>query len=302
MINVPEVKEKILNILREDGPSLPNRIAQKIEMESMWASAILSELVNERRLKISSLKIGSSPLYLIPGQEQKLENLSDNLTGIDKTAMLRLKEAKILNDETQDPAIRVALRGLKDFATPFRYQEKIFWKYSFTPTEEIKQILSRKNVPRQEEKPQQLQSGIPPRTEQTEIERERKQTELPKTEEKKMEPIFEKQTKKPKAPSTKFLDDVKQYLESNSTRILEEIAIDKKEIILKVETNSEIGKIEFLLVAKDKKKPNEAEIMMAYQKAINSKMPCMFISRGESTKKSQESLATYKNLLKIISI
>jgi len=97
------------------------------------------------------MKIGSSPLYLLPGQEQKLEDHTENLKSIEKDAYLKLKENKIIMDEDEEPAIRVALRNIKDFAIPFRLQEKIVWKYAFTPEEEIQKLLN----PTKEEKPQE---------------------------------------------------------------------------------------------------------------------------------------------------
>ena len=93
MINVEEVKSKIIHLLNEKGPSLPIHVSKAVNMSSMFSSAILSELVNEKRVKLSNLKVGSSPLYLIPGHEEKLEKFTEDLTGFEKQAYLRLKEA-----------------------------------------------------------------------------------------------------------------------------------------------------------------------------------------------------------------
>ena len=72
MIDVKEKKEKILSFIEKNGPSLPVQIAREIKMDPVFASAILSELLNSKRLKLSNLRVGSSALYLIPGQEEKL--------------------------------------------------------------------------------------------------------------------------------------------------------------------------------------------------------------------------------------
>ena len=63
-----KVVDKILNFLKFSGPSLAMRIAKNIEQDSIIASAYLSELVEQRKIKISNLKIGTSPLYYLPGQ------------------------------------------------------------------------------------------------------------------------------------------------------------------------------------------------------------------------------------------
>ena len=94
MLNIEETKQKILEILKQKGPSLPVPISREIKLSPTFTSAILSELSNEKKVKLSNMKIGSSPLYLIPGDEKKLENHAEqNLTGPEKSAFLRLKQS-----------------------------------------------------------------------------------------------------------------------------------------------------------------------------------------------------------------
>jgi len=64
-----ENHDKIVNVIREDGPRLPVQIARKLSMNSLFVSAFLSELVNSKRIKVSHLKVGGSPLYFMNGQE-----------------------------------------------------------------------------------------------------------------------------------------------------------------------------------------------------------------------------------------
>jgi len=70
------IKEKILSIVNQKGPSLPAHIASKTGLSMLFASAFLSELLSEKKIKISNMKVGNSPLYYIPGQESQLENFS----------------------------------------------------------------------------------------------------------------------------------------------------------------------------------------------------------------------------------
>lgn len=128
-INVSSIKEKILGYIKEKGPSLPANLTKITGMSLTFTSAILSELLAERKIKISNLKIGSSPLYYLEGQEERLEGFIDNLKPIEKDAFFKLKQNKILEDEKQSPQIRVAFRSLKDFAIPIKVGEKLFWKY-----------------------------------------------------------------------------------------------------------------------------------------------------------------------------
>ena len=98
---------------------------------------------------------------------------------------------------------------------------------------------------------------------------------------------------------TKFLEEIKEFLVAKDIEFLGEMQISKKEIIAKARINSDIGKITLLLIAKDKKRIVESDLMMAYQKALHEKMPCLFISRGEPSKSTKDFIEKHKNLLKI---
>ena len=84
----------------------------------MFISAFLSELTNQKRIQVSSLKVGGSPLYYMRGQEEKLEDYYKYLHPREAEAFLLLREHKVLKDGDQDPATRVALRSIKDFSIP----------------------------------------------------------------------------------------------------------------------------------------------------------------------------------------
>ena len=194
MIDIQEKKNKIIYFLKIGGPSLPVRIAKTIEMDPVFASAILSELLGTKQIKMSHMKVGSSPFYLLPGQEQKLENYTENLNPIEKKAFLKLKENKTLTDENEEPSIRVALRNIKDFAIPFKSKEKIMWEYAF---EDKDKIEDKKEPIKQKEEIQQEENKKEPIKQQI----EKPQT---KTEAQKIENIFNEKTPKPE-----FLNEVK---------------------------------------------------------------------------------------------
>jgi len=147
MIDVQEKKNEITKFLEESGPSLPVQVARAIKMDPVFASAILSELISSGKIKTSHMKIGASPLYLIPGQEKKLEKKSEHLKQAEKEAQEKLKKEKIIFDESESPTNRVALRNIKDFAIPFKLKEKIIWKYAFISQEEVNEALSPKRKP-----------------------------------------------------------------------------------------------------------------------------------------------------------
>jgi len=80
------IKGNILSILKQRGPSLPVHIARETSLSILFASAFLSELLSERKIKISNMRVGSSPIYYILGQENQLENFSLHLNNKEKEA------------------------------------------------------------------------------------------------------------------------------------------------------------------------------------------------------------------------
>jgi len=141
------LKERIISIIKTIGPSIPSYISSQINMSILFTSAFLSELLSEKRLKISNMRIGSSPIYFIPGQEPELQKYSNYLKSREKDAFILLRDKKFLKDSEQEPAIRVALRSIRDFAVPIKISEELYWKF-LTASEE--EFYSRKHLPEKE--------------------------------------------------------------------------------------------------------------------------------------------------------
>ncbi len=137
--------EKILAIMRATGPVLPVDIAKGLKTNILLASAYLSELVARKKIKITKVKIGGSPLYYMSGQEAKLEHFADNLNEKELRAYEVLKEKKVLRDEQLTPLMRVALRQINDFAAPlnvtFEGKQELFWKWYMLNDEEVTPII-----------------------------------------------------------------------------------------------------------------------------------------------------------------
>src|SRR3989344_3816645 len=132
-----QVKERIVSFIKIKGPSLPVHIGKEINASILFTSAFLSELISEKRLKISNLNVGNSHLYFIPGNEPLLEGFSQHLRSKEKDAFELLKQKRILRDSEQHPAIRVALREIKDFAIPFKKDDQFYWKYLMVSDQEL---------------------------------------------------------------------------------------------------------------------------------------------------------------------
>lgn len=169
MQNILDKKSFIVELIKNEGPVLPSGISKKVNMTLLFTSALLSEMVADKTLKISYLKIGGSPLYYLPGQENLLEKHINHLNAQEKESFEMLKQHNVIMEETLDPVHRVAIKSIKDFASSVTIsvegKERTFWKiYSLSleeSQEKIKQLLDiEKNGFKQTDKSKNIQQEI----------------------------------------------------------------------------------------------------------------------------------------------
>ena len=301
------LKDKIMQILRLKGPSLPSMVAKEINKDMLFTSAFLSELLSEKKIKTSNLKVGSSPIYFIPGQEIQLEKFSSHMKNKEKEAYDLLKSKKILKDKDLDPAIRVALRTIRDFAIPFKKNEDIYWRYFTLESSELERFFlpeskkSESNIIQNEiikNNPSNQPKEIKPelKKELNIFEKKKQVSKEEKQEiEKPQKKVVRKKAIRKKSSNTKnekFFDKVKEYLENNSFEILGFEGFSKSDLKLKIKKSDE----ECLLIAYNKKRINEKDILNAYKIAKEKNMKYMIISLGEPAKKITNFIEAVKNL------
>ena len=151
-----DVADQILVFLKDNGPSLPTRVAKYIKTDTLIASAHLSDLSSRKKLKISSLKVGGSPLYYLEGQEEMLFNfVQDNVNPKDFIVLERLKSEGILRENELDLLSKVAVRNLRDFAIPLQVRSssivEFFWKWHLLSSDEASKIIGGMITPKKEE-------------------------------------------------------------------------------------------------------------------------------------------------------
>ncbi len=112
-----DYRDKILALVKIH-PVQPTFVAKVLNTDSMLASAMLGEMASKGALKISNLKIGSSPLYYLPDSAHQLQQYTHALNDKDRQAYELLKQKEVLQDTTLEPLTRVSMRALKDFAIP----------------------------------------------------------------------------------------------------------------------------------------------------------------------------------------
>lgn len=273
MLESKRVPEQIIDILNEKGPSLPIQLAKKIGISSLFISAYLSELAEEKRIKVSHLRVGGSPLYFLEGQEEQLEKFHTFLHPKEAETFVLLKKNKILKDSEQEPAIRVALRSIRDFAIAFKKNDEIYWRYFSAAESEIESLLEPQETP----KPKKIESP--------KIIEIKKPIEIIKIKE-----IRKKQT------SEAFLEEVKSYLKQKNIELVNLEAYDKKELIAKIRFSLTPEKIH-LLFAYNKKKINDKELLKAYKKSLQHQLDYSILFKGELSKKLKEAIRAHKKLI-----
>lgn len=139
-------RETALHYIKLNGPIIPVQVSKVLNTNILFASAVLSELVEKKQLKMTFAAIGGSKVYYMKGQEPLLgEKLYNSLNPVEKEVFDLLKERKVLRDVELEPKERIALRDLKDFAIPLTItagnQSEMFWKFHVVSDDEVKGLL-----------------------------------------------------------------------------------------------------------------------------------------------------------------
>jgi len=355
-------RDKILSFVRVRGPILPAQIAKELNQNQMVASAMLSEAVGSGELKLSNAKVGSSPVYYMPGQEDRLPDLLYKyLNDKEKKAFELLKNKSALQDRALDPVTRVALRQIKDFAVPVDVilsgKKEVFWRYYLKSEEEVTPII--KNILGiQEESIEQKNEIDQLQRQREDIQRQKKELQGLKDAQKNEEKLFSdtalgtnnfpneiihdkdklnhKEMQKDNAkdalkdddlhskankfkdavkkiispalseskhnnpvdkqvsefvdtgfPKDEFFDYVHNYFVKNNIRIISHKLLRKEsEIEFTVMVPSSVGELHYYCRAKNKKKCNEGDLSTAFFSANSKKLPILFLTTGEVTKKA----------------
>ncbi len=313
--------------LAQAKPLLPVHVAKALKTNSLFASAMLSELASKGRLHISRLKIGSSPLYYIPEKAAQLQDYAGYLNEKDQRTFQLLKTRKVLRDMDLDPLTRVSVKEIKDFSRPLEVtlgdKKEIFWKFYLTGDEEaavaIKQLLQGELAPQPPPAPPaqpvaapeqqtlvQQQVHEPPQPVQEAV-AQQKTLEPPKPAvQAKPKRRSIKQALKPKpAPKQKraapvadaFMEQLITYFAKNSIRIIEQNTVRKNaESDFIIEMDSPVGPLTYYCKAKNKKRVSDADLSAALVQGQLKKLPVAFITTGQLSKKADEVLKQLSGL------
>ena len=294
-------KEKVISFIRMNGPVLPVQISKAFGGDTMFAGAVLSELIANRILKITNAKVGGSPVYYLPGQESKLELLRPHLSQKPKQAYDLLEEHLIMRDSQCEPWQRIALRELKDFAMPIPVKhddgaEEVFWRWHLLPEDDARQritaIVEGKPLEKIEDiipEPEPIEPAPEPiEPEPVEPFLQKKHEEQNTLELKTEEKQKAEKSKKPKKPKKEKIDafknDLLSIMAAKGLSVLEEVEMKKNDYGFVVKLSSAIGELSYLAIAKKKKKLNEDDVILAYSIGQQHKLPVILFGKDIAAK------------------
>lgn len=293
-----ELRERIVDIVKVKGPVLPVQISKEIGSDILMASAHLAELTASQRLKISTIKVGGSPLYYLSGQEAMLQKFTGNMNDKEKKAFDALQQNKVLRDSEQEPVIRVALREIKDFAIPLNVthndNREVFWKWYLASNDEAERIIKskldivekpiEKKIEEKAQKPETVQKQVKDKAEpiQKELVKE-------KPSQTRQESAKEPKKYRPREKEDSFLKDLAKFFEKNRINVISSEVIKRNsEIDFLVEIPSVVGNLQYYCKARNKKKINDSDLSNAYVKGQLKRLPVIVLSPGELSAKANE--------------
>jgi CBS domain-containing protein len=333
--NLETQKERIKQFIEVNGPSLPVHISGHLKLDSMIAGAFLADLLADKELKISNLRVGNSPLYFLRGQEFQLEKFANYLPGKEREAFHLLKENLILNDKLMLPAIRVALRAIKDYALPLEYGDDLYWRFMKVNEGLAVEMINEgkadfrqlpgieiKNSP---EIVKENKIEIKPLISVEKVEPKIEVLEIPVLEEPKLEVQEIKKDVEEIKEAVSLENPIEELKQEKDIEIIKENKIRKVKVKEKPEfikmliellqkenyavENEKFKKKDYsailvengkryLCIGKDKKVITESDIMGAVKSGQKLKMPVVFAGNGEPNKKALDWIEYFGDILK----
>jgi len=272
--------EKILALIQANGPMLPVEIASKTDMNSFLAKAYMEELAQQGKLIVGD-KIGSTPLFLAPGQEARASERVKELLDTTRTVGGHVGKDLDMSPEAVTKREQFKKHFEKTLSEPEPKKKVITWekpkvepkewkepvKESWKPIEPVKERLVKLFTPKTVEKP--VRSA----------------------------PVY-KPKKVPKVTVGEYVSKVKRLFTSGQAKLVEEISEKKKKGKFIVDFPSSIGAIRYYVTVYEKKSINKSDIALAYTEASNRKLPALLITNGKLASGAEDYAAKLGGMFK----
>ena len=298
---MPDYREQIL-ALAQNKPLLPNDVAKVLNTNMLMAAAMLSELSATKKLRVSRLKVGSSPLYFLPQKEEQLVDFLGSLSEKDRQTAEALRMNKVMKDSAQDPLTRVSLRQIGDFSraltVTIESNDELFWKWflvsDLEALEVIKSIVGgKKAVPEKEAVEAVKEKSRVVGSEAMAQEMSQQQAVLVPVK----QVSVADNSKRVMVSKDDFSKRVDSFFSSANINIIEQKMLKKgKEGVYVIELPSAVGRLTYYCKSKGKKSITEADVSQAFVEGQLRKLPVLMVSSGELNKKAKELLQQLKGV------
>ena len=304
-------KNQVLEVVRTKGYVVPSDLIREFRTDTFIMGAVLSDLVHDKKLGISSVKIGGSPAYYALEQKEKLQDLFKYLHEKDRGTFELLRQQKVVLDTEQSPLLRVSLRTIKDYAKPIEVtangQTYLFWKWYLATEQEVNDGLrshfSRLTAatlvsPAPPSVASSYQPPVAPLQSVVQMAPLQVSAEQPaskKVPERRQKKVSQQQpllVVPQEAPPAVFIpaDDpfaqrVAAFFQAKNMELLQFSVVKKGEIDCIVAVPSPLGSVQYYCKAKNKKKCSEGEIATAFVAGQMKKLPSLLLAPGEFPKK-----------------
>ncbi|MDO8480312.1 MAG: hypothetical protein Q7S65_00685 [Nanoarchaeota archaeon] len=317
-------REKIRAFLELKGPSLPYAVSKEMGLSVTFASAYLAEMSDRGMVRISNIKVGGgSPVYYLPGQEAQLQSYANNLGEKQKRVYDLLKEKQVLQDRALEPVMRAAIRDIKDFAVKCEAKNgeaiEIFWKWYLLQDEEAKKLTAQLLGVEEKKQPSAAQPKVERPTEtprekvsrptqpqqktlQTQEARVQRPSNPPSIQAQiQKEIVIEKpQEKTEKHKASELYREVLQFFQNKGITVIEENVLRKTEMDFIVRIPSPAGDLRYFVKAKGKKSISDGDLSSLFFQAQSKRLPALFLSKGDLTKKAKEMLDKEFHGMKVV--
>ncbi len=253
--------------MQEHGPMLPVEVASKTQLNSFLAKAYMEELVQQGKL-LQGEKIGSTPIFLLPGQEAQASKRAEELLDTSRTVATHVGKDLDMSPE----------------AVAKREQFKAHFKKAMEPDKpKVKQVVKPVETKTEWKKlPDKIEEEKPKVKERlTRLFSPKKVETKPVIQRQEFKPIKVKKTVRTATVFTGYVSRVRRMFEAGKAKLIEEISEKKKKGKFVVDFPSSIGAVRYYVTVYDKKSINKSDIALAYTEASNKKLPALLITNGK---------------------
>ncbi len=265
-------EKKIIEFLKNNGPSHPSQINNIINKDTFFSKVILDELRNSGKIFATKGKLGGSPLYYLPIHEEKAKKMIfDGLDFVSKKLVNKIKERGVIRENELSVQEKFLLPRCLDFIISIKRNNEVYFKYySFDETlvNKTRSVGKHEVVGKTVENTPASLFNERTSFEERKVEKERKE-------------------KIKKEDSSEFASIVENELKKLGFTIINSNKKKKGEIDLEIMSLNQL-KQKYYVKAKNKKRISESDIAIAFTEAQKQKLPLIFVSKHKLSKKVKE--------------